>query len=538
MRRFQIILVRPEGFPHTEAFREVAETLQYGLRALGHGAGIRDNVADASATNIFLGAHLLLPEQASMVPPGSILYNLEQLGGPNLPKCYYELACKRQIWDYSLQNIEKWKSLNCSVIPVHVPLGYVKELSRIQPAPEQDIDVLFYGSLNDRRSSILTALKKAGVKVHAVFGVYGKDRDDLIARSKIVLNVHFYEAKVFEMVRVSYLLANSKAVVTECSSDVPTDSSLHGPILSLPCDSLVDGCLALLANEEHRRELEKRALGWFSQQPEPEILKKAIEQMDTKTVFQAHSPSLPQKLNLGSGKDWRPEFFNVDCDGYWEPDAVLDFNQPLPVGKPLDSPRFGTVVLENNFFDEIIANDSLEHIPRLTTAMTSCLNLLRVGGLFRISVPYDLSWGAWQDPTHVRAFNERSWLYYTDWFWYMGWTEARFDLVQFELGLSSIGQALKQQQMKNEDLARHPRAVDYLRVVLRKRLLTEAEKQLVVSYLKRPNRRAAAAAAPVAEAVVAQASSLSTLGAPKARTQPAQVLAPEPGAQEKLSCKS
>ncbi len=536
MRRFQIILVQPEGFPHTEAFREVAETLQFGLRALGHGVQIQDNLVDAASTNIFLGAHLLPPEQASNVPRGSIIYNLEQLGGPNLPKDYYELACKRQVWDYSLQNIEKWKTLNCSSVPLHVPLGYVPELSRIQSAPQQDIDVLFYGSLNERRSRILATLKNAGVKVHTVFGLYGKDRDELIARSKIVLNVHFYETKVFEMVRVSYLLANSKAVVTECSSDVPADSSLTGPVLSLPYDSLVEGCLALLKDVEQRRELEKRALSWFSQQREPEILRKAIEQMETRTVVQTQNSCLPRKLNLGSGKDWRAEYFNVDCDAYWEPDAVLDFNQPLPIGKPLESPRFGTIVLENNFFDEIIANDSLEHIPRLTTAMTSCLNLLRVGGLFRISVPYDLSWGAWQDPTHVRAFNERSWLYYTDWFWYMGWTEARFDLVQFELGLSPIGQALKQQQMKNEDLVRHPRAVDYLRVVLRKRLLTEAEKLQVLAYLKRPNRRAAAA--PATEAVVAQAKSLSTLAAPKFHTPPAQVMASEPEAQGKLSCKS
>jgi len=201
----------------------------------------------------------------------------------------------------------------------------------------------------------------------------------------------------------------------------------------------------------------------------------------------------PTKLNLGSGKDWREDYFNVDLDPYWEPDAVLDFNHPLPIGKPLQTERFGTIVFKNNSFDEIIANDSLEHIPNLMTAMNSCLNLLKVGGLFRISVPYDLSWGAWQDPTHVRAFNERSWLYYTDWFWYMGWTEARFDLTQFDLGLSPVGELLQKQQVKGEDLVRHPRAVDQMRVVLRKRLLTEDEKQRVAVYLKRPNRRAASA---------------------------------------------
>ena len=83
MSRFHITLVRPEGFLHTEAFREVAETLQCGLRSLGHTVHIQENAVDAMATNILLGAHLLSPEEALIVPPGSIVYNLEQLGGPH-----------------------------------------------------------------------------------------------------------------------------------------------------------------------------------------------------------------------------------------------------------------------------------------------------------------------------------------------------------------------------------------------------------------------------------------------------------------------
>ena len=346
---------------------------------------------------------------------------------------------------------------------------------------------------------IIKALCDAGANVHTVFGVYGKERDELIARSKIVLNLHFYEQKLFEIVRVSYLLANSKAVVTESSSDADSDTNsdtnneegLSSAVQSCPYNALVENCLSLLKDEAKRQQLERRGFNWFSQRKESEILSKALERSGT--ASQACAPKLPANLNLGSGKDWRENYFNVDFDPYWEPDAVLDFGKPLPINQSLDTDRFGKIVLENNFFDEIIANDSLEHIPNLMMAMSSCLNLLKVGGSFHISVPYDLSWGAWQDPTHVRAFNERSWLYYTDWFWYMGWTEARFDLVQFNLDLSPIGESLRQQQVKGEDLVRHPRAVNQMRVVLRKRLLTEAEKQQVAVYMKRPNRRAAAA---------------------------------------------
>ena len=56
-----------------------------------------------------------------------------------------------------------------------------------------------------------------------------------------------------------------------------------------------------------------------------------------------------------------------------------------------------------------------------------------------------------------------------------------------------MGEALKKQQIKGEDLVRHPRAVDQMRVVLRKRLVELAEKNQVSMYLKRPARRAAAA---------------------------------------------
>jgi predicted SAM-dependent methyltransferase len=51
-----------------------------------------------------------------------------------------------------------------------------------------------------------------------------------------------------------------------------------------------------------------------------------------------------------------------------------------------------------------LANDVLEHLPDLRTAMTSCLELLREGGRLHVRVPYDLSHGAWQDPTHVRGY--------------------------------------------------------------------------------------------------------------------------------------
>jgi SAM-dependent methyltransferase len=170
--------------------------------------------------------------------------------------------------------------------------------------------------------------------------------------------------------------------------------------------------------------------------------------------------SYPKHLNLGSGKDFREDCLNADIQAIKNPDWVLDITK-VPFGDII-STRFGEIKVEKEMFDKIIANDVLEHIPDLVTAMTNCKDLLVEGGEFHIQVPYDLSLGAWQDPTHVRAFNENSWLYYTDWHWYLGWKD-RFNLQSIEFVKSKLAQEM--------DIAQHmltilPRMIDSMKVIL------------------------------------------------------------------------
>jgi hypothetical protein len=127
MGRFQITLVRPEGYLHTERYQTVAEMLQFGLRSLGHSADIQENLFEPGATNIFLGVHLLSTQQAVIIPPGSVVYNLESLDDPNLPQHYCDLARQYVLWDYSLQNLEKWKTIPCVYTPIHVSMPSAPE---------------------------------------------------------------------------------------------------------------------------------------------------------------------------------------------------------------------------------------------------------------------------------------------------------------------------------------------------------------------------------------------------------------------------
>lgn len=171
----------------------------------------------------------------------------------------------------------------------------------------------------------------------------------------------------------------------------------------------------------------------------------------------------PLTLNLGSGKDWRDDCLNADIQARVKPDWVADISR-VNFGEVIAT-RFGEIQIKPYMFDKIIANDVLEHIPDLVAAMTNCKNLLKQGGEFHIHVPYELSLGAWQDPTHVRAFNENSWLYYTDWYWYLGW-EDRFHLKQMAFNLSEYGNELAEKKLTDAEILRTPRAVDSMSVIL------------------------------------------------------------------------
>jgi predicted SAM-dependent methyltransferase len=81
---------------------------------------------------------------------------------------------------------------------------------------------------------------------------------------------------------------------------------------------------------------------------------------------------LPRRLNYGCGFDKREGYLNVDSDPACEPDMVV-------VGNDLSS-------LPSEWFNELLALDVLEHIPRMHTpnVLFKWSELLAVGGTLRI----------------------------------------------------------------------------------------------------------------------------------------------------------
>jgi hypothetical protein len=83
----------------------------------------------------------------------------------------------------------------------------------------------------------------------------------------------------------------------------------------------------------------------------------------------------PRKLNLGCGYDVRSGYLNVDFVARHQPDLVADVRD--------------LSVLPCDWFEEVIANDVLEHLPRADTsrALAEWARVMKHGGSITIRVP-------------------------------------------------------------------------------------------------------------------------------------------------------
>lgn len=304
--KFSVMIVSPPRYPHSECFREIAETLQSSLRNLGYEADITKSVRPGSL-HIVLGGHLLVNYPLSL-PRDSIFYNLEQV--TSLPDqfldAYVRMLGRYTVWDYSRLNKEAFFKKGLSVQYL-LPIGYSADLSRIPDVQPKDIDVLFIGSMNDRRERILRAMTEKGIKTTALFNTYGSDRDQYIARSKILLNMHFYEAKILEVVRISYYLANKICVLSEESSDPQDDAEWSDGVYFSPYEKLVAAAIYLLSNKDERINISERGYSFMQKRRLESDLSIALQDHQLKSPVHVAAPS-QARLSLcacGSGKRFK-----------------------------------------------------------------------------------------------------------------------------------------------------------------------------------------------------------------------------------------
>ena len=91
-----------------------------------------------------------------------------------------------------------------------------------------------------------------------------------------LLDVHDHEAKVFEVVRVSYLPGNGRAVVSERGADAAEEGAFEPAVAFAPCEGLVDARLDLLGRPEERRRLGEAGRALMRARPQAASLAAAL----------------------------------------------------------------------------------------------------------------------------------------------------------------------------------------------------------------------------------------------------------------------
>ena len=192
------------------AFNDAADSLRYEFRN------------DASNSVIILGVHYCdsnLFYNLKKTYDKVIVFNFEQLLG-NENRWVYDKNffkwCKLadELWDYDEQNIEDVLQFIRTDVKLHILKPY-KDWNSYQPV-KKDIDILFYGSMNEHRRIILDKLKMK-YKVVELTNVYGDALDTYILRSKVLLNLHYYTTNLQEQARMIRWIGAPCRIISEKS---------------------------------------------------------------------------------------------------------------------------------------------------------------------------------------------------------------------------------------------------------------------------------------------------------------------------------
>jgi len=105
---------------------------------------------------------------------------------------------------------------------------------------------------------------------------------------------------------------------------------------------------------------------------------------------------MKNKINLGSGREYKKGWVNVDFNIHCKPDIIHNLDDfPYP--------------FKNNEFNKIRISHVFEHLDKPIKVLEELYRISKNKCQINIRVPYDKHpWGAWGELTHKRPFNSRT----------------------------------------------------------------------------------------------------------------------------------
>lgn len=184
-----------------------AKHLRDQLERLGHSASLVDSINTTDKeTYIIYNASAV-----QQMPSKFIIYQTEISKSHWFnPRYYSRIRRAVAVWDYSETNVKRYESFNNNI---HV---ISPGISPQHFCHKKDIGVTFYGWIDGsaRRKRIITDIAKR-FKINIVTNTLDSAMWKILARTKVVLNVHYYDNSPLELFRVHEALSFGCHVVSE-----------------------------------------------------------------------------------------------------------------------------------------------------------------------------------------------------------------------------------------------------------------------------------------------------------------------------------
>lgn len=186
----------------------------------------------------------------NITPDKYIVYNFEQFTTDKIWSDSYINFFKKAIYvlDYSISNVCKMNEygINSYFLP-YIPSGLNKysELS----TTKKDIDILFIGTLNNKRRLWLKELTNEKYSIKIITNLFFEKSIEYFARSKIVLNIHYYGGdSILEVTRIIPALENNCVILSEESHDEYYNFVYKNIVKITDIENLKDSIINILSN--------------------------------------------------------------------------------------------------------------------------------------------------------------------------------------------------------------------------------------------------------------------------------------------------
>lgn len=177
-----------------------------------------------------------------------IVAQTEQMNVKGKPDYMKFLKKAIEVWDWT-------ENLKFGYSPIY----------RLEADEAKEIDVLFYGTLNERRLETLKNLTRKS-PLTIVVNEYGKDIWKRVARAKIVLSIHYYEQPQNDLPRIAPLLSNRVFVICEKTVD-PAFNALSDHLVIVEKEAIPETVDYYLARPFERFDWADKGYNWIRENP-------------------------------------------------------------------------------------------------------------------------------------------------------------------------------------------------------------------------------------------------------------------------------